>query len=33
MFKYTKHLAYPVSITKKDLKMAKNIITQFGGAN
>ena len=33
MFKYTKHLAYPVNVTKKDLKMAKNIITQFGGPN
>ena len=33
MFKYIKHLNYPVSITKKDLKMAKYLITQFGGAN
>lgn len=33
MFKYTKHLNYPISITKKDLKMAKYLITQFGGAN
>ncbi len=33
MFKYVKHLNYPISITKKDLKMAKNIITQFGGPN
>ncbi len=31
MFKYVKHLAYPVNITKKDLKMAKLIVTQFGG--
>lgn len=31
MFKYVKHLAYPVSVTKKDLKMAKLIITQLGG--
>ena len=31
MFKYVKHLAYPVNITKKDLKMAKYIVTQFGG--
>ena len=31
MFKYVKHLAYPVNITKKDLKMAKYLITQFGG--
>ena len=33
MFKYVKHLTYPVNVTKKDLKMAKNIITQLGGAN
>ncbi len=33
MFKYTKHLTYPVNVTKKDLKMAKSIITQLGGAN
>lgn len=31
MFKYVKHLAYPISIGKKDLKMAKLIITQVGG--
>ena len=31
MFKYVKHLEYPVNVTKKDLKMAKLIITQFGG--
>jgi len=33
MYKYAKMLPYPVSIKKKDLKMAKNIITQFGGSN
>lgn len=33
MFKYTKMLNYPVNITKKDLKMAKYLITQFGGPN
>ncbi len=33
MFSYKKKLAYPVNITKKDLKMAKYIITQFGGPN
>lgn len=33
MFKYTKHLTYPVNVTKKDLKMAKVIMTQLGGAN
>lgn len=31
MFKYTKMLPYPISIKKKDLKMAKYIITQLGG--
>lgn len=31
MFKYVKHLTYPINITKKDLKMAKLIVTQFGG--
>lgn len=33
MFKYAKHLTYPVNVTKKDLKMAKIILTQLGGAN
>lgn len=33
MFKYVKHTNYPVNIKKKDLKMAKYLITQFGGAN
>ena len=33
MFKYLKHTNYPVNIKKKDLKMAKYLITQFGGAN
>lgn len=33
MYKYVKSLPYPLDIKKKDLKMAKNIITQFGGAN
>lgn len=31
MFKYVKHLEYPINITKKDLSMAKLIITQVGG--
>ena len=31
MLKYTKTLAYPVNIKKKDIKMAKYLITQFGG--
>lgn len=33
MFKYMKTLNYPVDIKKKDLKMAKYLHTQFGGAN
>lgn len=33
MWLYEKKLEYPVNITKKDLKMAKYLITQFGGAN
>ena len=31
MFKYTKMLQYPINIKKKDLKMAKNILSQYGG--
>ena len=33
MFKYEKLLEYPINIKKKDLKMAKLLITQFGGPN
>lgn len=33
MFKYVKSLEYPINIKKKNLKMAKYIITQYGGAN
>lgn len=33
MFSYNKKLAYPVNIKKKDLRMAKYLITQFGGPN
>lgn len=33
MFKYIKHTNYPINIKKKDLKMAKYLLTQFGGAN
>lgn len=33
MFKYVKSLQYPINIKKKDLRMAKYIITQYGGAN
>lgn len=31
MYKYVKKLNYPVNIRKKDLKMAKYLITQLGG--
>lgn len=31
MFKYNKMLAYPINIKKKDLRMAKYMITQYGG--
>ena len=31
MFKYVKSLEYPINIRDKDLKMAKNIISQYGG--
>ena len=33
MWKYVKSLEYPVNIKKKDLKMAKYLVTQYGGAN
>ncbi len=33
MWKYEKRLQYPINIKKKDLKMAKVILTQYGGAN
>lgn len=33
MFKYDKRLQYPINITKKDLRMAKYLVTQYGGAN
>lgn len=33
MFKYQKKLQYPVNIKKKDLRMAKYLIEQYGGAN
>ena len=32
MFKYSKKLEYPINITKKDLKMAKYIMTALGGS-
>ena len=31
MFKYVKMLQYPISIKKKDVKMAKCILSQYGG--
>ena len=33
MWQYKKKLQYPVNIKKKDLRMAKYLITQYGGAN
>lgn len=33
MYKYEKKLPYPINIKKKDLKMAKYILSQFGGCN
>lgn len=33
MFKYKKMLPFPINIKKKDIKMAKYLITQYGGAN
>lgn len=31
MFSYEKKLQYPVNIKKKDLRMAKYLVTQYGG--
>ena len=33
MFKYVKTLQYPINIKKKDLRMAKYLVTQYGGSN
>ena len=33
MWAYEKRLQYPVDIKKKDLKMAKYLMSQYGGAN
>lgn len=33
MWRYVKTLQYPINIKKKDLKMAKYLVTQYGGAN
>ena len=32
MWKYSKKLQYPINIKKKNLRMAKEIISQYGGA-
>lgn len=31
MFAYKKYMPYPINIKKKDLRMAKYIVTQYGG--
>ena len=33
MWKYVKTLQYPVNIKKKDLRLAKYLVTQYGGSN
>jgi len=33
MWKYVKTLEYPINIKKKDLRMAKFLVTQYGGSN
>ena len=33
MFNYQKKLQFPVNIKKKDLRMAKFLVTQYGGSN
>ena len=33
MYNYVKKLQYPINIKKKDLRMAKYLVTQYGGAN
>ena len=33
MWKYVKSLEYPINIKKKDLRMAKYLVTQYGGPN
>ena len=33
MWKYEKRLQYPVNIKKKDLRLAKLLVTQYGGSN
>lgn len=33
MWKYEKRLQYPISIKKKDIRLAKILVTQYGGSN
>ena len=33
MWKYEKRLQYPINIKKKDLRLAKLLVTQYGGSN
>ena len=33
MWRYVKSLEYPINIKKKDLRLAKYLVTQYGGAN
>jgi spore coat protein JC len=33
MWKYEKKLEYPINIRNKDLRMAKMLVTQYGGSN
>lgn len=33
MFAYAKRLQYPINIKKKNIKMAKLLVTQYGGSN
>ena len=33
MWKYVKSLEYPINIKRKDIKMAKYLVTQYGGPN
>jgi spore coat protein JC len=33
MWQYQKKLQYPININKKDLRMAKYLVTQYGGPN
>ena len=33
MWKYEKRLQYPINIKKKDVRLAKLLVTQYGGSN